>query len=405
MSRRIIQTVSSWWTTAALLLVFTGIFIAIPSGEERFHSYLRVLFESTWGTALFFLLLLNLLLATIRTAIVSLSAAPPPIEVFDTVLTLPSERSSDEITASLNMKGKTVVSNETVYIKSGRWSFLPGGVFRIGMVILLFSLFISHHMRVEEEVILHEGDTVKTTSGLIGLKSISPEMNPEFMQVGEKSIFQVKKINALFESGKTNLVVGSRRPVKIGDDYFMVSHLGITQPVELIIGKKHHHLRPDLDILPPGKTAILKVPETRAILTFTLAPEKTIKKGILTGKLYNLKSPKYKIVLQKTDPPGKAVKAILSPGEVATLDNLKVSAEGFSWHVRLRRVHDPGILFLRTGLILSILGMGLLLSRFFWYRKELLITRTGKGIRVGYREEFFRKWGINRFHKIVEDLA
>jgi hypothetical protein len=46
-----------------------------------------------------------------------------------------------------------------------------------------------------------------------------------------------------------------------------------------------------------------------------------------------------------------------------------------------------------------------MLTRFFWYRKQLAAARSGDTLVIGWQEEFFKKWGIQRFYIWKEELA
>ena len=46
-----------------------------------------------------------------------------------------------------------------------------------------------------------------------------------------------------------------------------------------------------------------------------------------------------------------------------------------------------------------LLGLCAMLSRFFWYERELVVAVHRGELSIGYREEFFRKWGVEKFER------
>lgn len=60
---------------------------------------------------------------------------------------------------------------------------------------------------------------------------------------------------------------------------------------------------------------------------------------------------------------------------------------------------------LYIGVVLALSGLCALLGRFFWYEREVaLLVHDGK-ILIGARDEFFKKWGVERFQKSTDSLA
>ena len=196
----------------------------------------------------------------------------------------------------------------------------------------------------------------------------------------------------------------SGHPVRIDGVYLRVVHLGITQDVTVIDKKGRLTSLFDLDLFPPGRTALVKLPSRDYFLTFTLHPERKIKKGILTGEVYNLEKFLYRVVLQSGNREHKTFSSIIREGHASLVNgvNIRLGKRGF--YATIQIVRDPGLGLLRSGLMILVIGLILLPSRAFWYTREIYIVPEEQKIKIGYSEEFFKKWAINRFHRVVDDL-
>jgi hypothetical protein len=156
-----------------------------------------------------------------------------------------------------------------------------------------------------------------------------------------------------------------------------------------------------LDVLPPGRLHAVELPSGAGTLSFVLEPEKTIKKGLLTGKAYNLKTPLYRVSLKGEGGDGDVV---LGPSGIAELVGRSLTLGDHSLYVKVRSVYDPALLWLYAGAVLGLFGLALMPLRFFWYEKRLCALVGDRRIFVGYSEEFYRMWGILKFRKWTEDL-
>lgn len=406
MIQRLFHIASSWWLHVLILIILIGCYIHKTGSEGEFLVFIDFLFNTPTGILLYIILLLNLLFITIRIIFNHLSTRPPAISSMDTFVEI---KHSQEVWQQIRKSFKTFnlpseITEKMIYIKKGRWSLIPGTILRTGIIIFLFSLLLSYHVRSEKERIIHEGALLKLQSRELKVKKIIPHMDKEFLQVGDSSVFEVKKVAVLLEDKERTYHIDSSYPVKIGKYYLKVTHLGLSHKLDIEKNNSKVQLIADLDIFPPGKTALLSVNNEDTFFTFTLIPDKTIKKGILTGRLYNLSKVKYKLVMQKGKKNIISTMEPISPGQTVTFDNYKISLGRTSYYIIMKYVYDPGLKFLKAGLFLLTAGLVLMFSRFFWYKKDFMVIKGAGTITIGYREEFFKKWGINRFHKLLDEI-
>ncbi len=408
--QKTIKFISSWWLFALLLIFLCAQYIYFTSGEKTFEKWVDFVFHTPFGLVLYVGLIVNLTSASIRILITRLrnrKITPESIKNMDTYIEIPlSDRiSSETIIGWMNTRGATGVDKDnSLNSLKGRFSFLPGYILRAGLIISMTALLFSVYLRKSEEKVFHTDEEGLLLNKRIYLTDIKSEMPDEFLQIGEKGTFRLDNASAVLSlSSKTYRVTG-RFPVRIDGLYYRVTHLGFYQPLTVKTPKEEFLKNVDLDILPPGKTDIVALPSEDLLLTFTLHPEKTIKKGLTTGKVFNLKAPSYSVVLQKSKDKDKSENITIKPSETASLEGVDISLDKNSLFVKMQSVYDPALLWIYTGILITLAGIILMLSRFFWYEKQICAVFTNNSVLIGYREEFYKKWGILKFHKWREDL-
>jgi hypothetical protein len=135
-------------------------------------------------------------------------------------------------------------------------------------------------------------------------------------------------------------------------------------------------------------------------MTIALAPERIINKGLLKGKQYNLAVPTYGVIIQQGDNHTKPSPLVtIKPGARMTRGPLTLAFGKSSLFVRIQAVQDPALCWIYAGVLVSLAGVVLMFSRFFWYRKELAVVRAQGTLYIGSSDEYFKKWGIERFFK------
>jgi len=411
--KRFLHILSSWWLTGTLTVILSIVFIGSPD----FRDFLSLIFNHPLTLLLYLILLLNLVLISVRIIGRNMRGGLPDTRCLEGMTShylFPSPPEPEGLIHFFRRLGfDPSISGDTGILTRGRYSFLPGTLLRLGLVMILAALMVSFHYREAMERTLHEGD-VFTFRGKKGVaERIKPTLPKEFLQVGEKSIFQVDRVNLQLELGGRTIEIDSGLPRSLGGSYFRVSDFGYSHKLGIKKGTDLRELRIDPGVLPPGKTAVIPLTEEDMVITLKMEPVKRIKKGLLTGKLYRFKNLRYKMVLQSgwkkeikqvyTVTPGTPVRFSL-PSLSGQKGDMELLLGPPAYFVKVSMVYDPGIPVLLTGFLFLLTGLGLMPVRFFWYLRRIAWVKTERGLMVGYESEFYRKWAIQKFHNIRIDL-
>ena len=406
-----LKVLGSWWVTAAILLMLSGIYISFTFGDNPYAGWANFLAHSRSGVCLQICFILNLLFASLRILFFRLKpspVSPEDVRAMDVYMELPLSaghnlQSVFEWTKVHGFTGE--ISADAINFRKGKLSVLPGTLVRGGLLIFLTALLFSSHLRTTSEIPLHAGETVSSPGGAVTLESIDSHIPEEFFQVGEEGTFSLDGVSAVLRASGESHRISAGLPVRIMDRYFRISDLGYSYQVGLEEPGQRIEKQLDLNILPPGRTDIVAFPPQDLLLTFTMQPGKTITKGLLTGRQFSLIRPVYRIILQKGKDKDKSEPLTLRPGESGRAGGFSVSLGKTSLFIKLQSVYDPALRWIYAGFLLFLAGLVFMTSRFFWYEKQLSAVVCGDVLLIGYREEFFRKWGIQKFSLWTEELA
>ncbi len=279
----------------------------------------------------------------------------------------------------------------------GRWSFLPGMVLRCALVVMLLGLVLSIQSRTTVSTRLFEGDTAAVGSREIRLQKIDDTVLPEkFLQLGKESLFRLDNLAARFDLGDSVGVVRHHPATRLGHTLrIRLTEIGYAPEIHVGDGQRRERIGSPLRLLPPGREDTVKS-ELLGPLEVRLKPEKTVKRGRLEGRWFNLRAPLVEIV--RSGEPRS-----YGGGEAGDEVKVSVTGPGRLW-VTLETIEDPGLDILAVGAIalgLSLLGMAF---RPFWYRRTVVFAMEVDGPVFGYGEEFFKKWGILRFYRWKEEF-
>jgi hypothetical protein len=390
----------SWRGTALFALSLAAIYVYFSSGQDSYAKFAHVVFHTIAGMAIYALLVLNLALAGLRVVIGRLGRAgggPSAIREMDVYGEFPlsGENAKEKVASWLRQQGCSVYSSgEDIYGTKGRLSFIPGTLMRAGIVVFMASLVLSVHLRRSEEALLREGESAALLNTEVRLEKLEPGLPGEFLQVGDSDAFRLEKVSAgiATSAGETITATGGF-PTWAGGLYWRITHLGYHQPVKTGGGETGFYL----DVLPPGKGHSVRLSESGPSIVFKLEPEKTIKKGLLTGKLYRLDAPFYRIGLK-----GEDTVMRLGPGESGGAGGLELSLGESSLYIRVLAVYDPALRWIWVGIVLALVGLALMPARFFWYEKRFHAHVSGGSVLVGYSQEFYRNWSVHKFQRRVE---
>ncbi len=389
----------------AVMLCLFGLYLSTSQGSQQAcREFYRELFYSPAGLFLYGLLILNLLAVSVRVAFDSLAKKPPERKKMDAMVVLELKKWSEVRETLREFSLPEKAPEGLFYKKLRRWSFLPGTIFRLSIVCVLLSLLISVRTERRTEFLAHDGEDIKQLEG-IQIKEIKAPLQADFLQIGEEGTYSLPEAEALVEKAGRVYRISSLMPEKVGAYYMRINHLGYYREIIISDEKGGFRINRELDLLPPGKTAIIPVSNRDYFITVTLSPERTIRKGILTGSQFNLKQPSFNVVIQRAKGKKQLKKAVLKDGQEIKLSHMSIMIKNRGLFARVLYVKNPAYAFLRGGLIALVLSVFLMVLRFFWFKKELLIEKKGDRIAVYYREEFYRKWAVTRFQRAFEGLS
>lgn len=404
---RIIRAVSSWWMTAMLLVLLCGAYAFFSFGDSPFHRWTDFLFRRPPGIILYIALILNLAAATIRTCLRGLAAPVPSvacIKALDASAAIPSGGMSLAGAAELMRSWgfSPLRSSGGLVAVRGRYSFLPGVVFRTGMVLLLTSFLLSAHARETHETVFREGEQKKLLGATVSVGQVEANLPEDYFRVGEEGGFRLDKVSASASFEGDRHTVGTSFPTRAAGRYFRITHLGFVLPITLRERNVDSAKEAYIDVLPPGKTDTVSV--GGSAVSIGIRPERTIDKGILKGEQFNLTKPAYRVAVNDGSD-GKRAEVRLRAGESATTGGLRIGLGKSSLYVKIQAVRDPALPWIYAGLTIAAAGLAAMLSRFFWYRREFYAVEKDGAVYIGYTEEYFRKWGVRKFHECMKEFG
>lgn len=404
MKRNLFSILASWWLFAALVLSLCAASLAFTFNGDPSTRLIHFLFHSRTGAALYLGICVNLLFVNIRIISARLRKKEirlETIKAMDAWMEAPAMDADVLESVARRVKRFGPVRRrtpDTVQIERGIFSFIPGAIFRTAVVLLLLALFASVHLRKTGEITLRAGETGTLLDANITVNAIDAGMPEDFLSVGDNASFLLDHVSATLRLSETVSQITPGFPVKINGRYYRIVHLGYAQPLTV-----NGTAQPaSLDLLPPGRTHIVALPSHFGLMTVSLAPERIIDKGLLKGKQYNLARPLYSLVFQPEGKQAAADKAVIKPGDKFIRGPLSLSFGLNFLFVKIQVVEDPALPFIYAGLVMSLAGAALMFSRFFWYHTELTALRMGNRMYIGASEEFFKKWGIEKFYRMRE---
>lgn len=401
MSRRVLHLIGSWWATALLTLAPACVYLARSFGRNPFPAWQDFMLHSPAGIAILAGLIVNLSAVSVRIALSRLrrpAVSANLVRSLDIHVSLP-KTDADALRQARDLVGGDIPAGGTgVRRVTGAWSFLPGAVLRAGIVVTLAALLVSAQSREVYETTLREGDRKDILGAAVEVVKIDAALPADFLQVGEDSTFRLADLSVTILSRGREHRVTPGFPARFNGLFWRVRHLGISQPLSITMPPLRTDLTAGLNVLPPGHSDVVPLPQGSRFLTFTLDPDKVITKGLMTGRQYDLTRPAYRVVLQ-SGRGGTPHSGRVAPGGRIRLADASVAVGPAGLFVRLQVVSDPALPFFYAGIIILLAGLAAMVSRFFWYEREIAAADDGEMLLVGRRDEYFKKWGMHRFQQ------
>ncbi|RME65345.1 MAG: hypothetical protein D6778_06500, partial [Nitrospirae bacterium] len=158
-----------------------------------------------------------------------------------------------------------------------------------------------------------------------------------------------------------------------------------------------------LEVLPPGRSQPVRTDFDDIVFGFKLHPEKEIKKGILTGRVYNLQNPRYELTVQWTrDAKRPPIRWVLGPGSSATGESLSLKLGTGALAIKALAVKDPVVplaYFFVAAFALSVLIFPL---RLFWFRQRVVVEKTEGSWLIRLQRQQYERWSEEFLEGIIQ---
>ena len=387
---RALYLIGSWWLTAALALagMLAYFFMALMAEGPAF---LHHAWHNAIGMALYAGLVINIIAISVIAIARRLThpvASMEEVMSMDSFVRIPSGQVDPA--EWIRQRGFREVEIEGGLIaRKHAASIIPGSVLRLGVVLLLIALPLSSALREEDSTTLTQGEKATLLGTEVRLDKIETSLPPDFLQVGENTIFELELVSAALATPAGTVMAANGHPSSAGGTYYKVIHLGYALELEApgISGMA------ELDLLPPGRTHEFMGKG----ISVRLEPERTIRKGLLTGRQYDLTAPSFRIIA------GDDEGVVLEAGETSPDGSTRMGEPGL--YVEILAVRDPALALLRAAIGLSLLGLVLMTARPLWYERRIMAVESGGEVYIGYSEEFFKKWGVYRFRDWTAEFS
>lgn len=395
--RRALHMAGSWWTTALLACAIAGLYVYHAFGDAAYAAWTRALFNDPLWIGAYATLIINLALKSALLLHLRFRPTEPTlasVQAMQEHAELPlSAWEAMEKKWFLEHGMRPVVTGDAMVARRGEWSVLAGTILRLGVVMVMVALPMSMGMREQHDApLVQAAPSAEIFGKAVSLRSVRADLPESFIQVGEKSIFRLEELAVRVALDGAEHEITAGYPESIGGLYWRVAELGYAART----GEGDEESMLMLDVLPPGRQDVRQIGERT--LRLSLAPEREIRKGLVTGMVYNLQRPSIRVELKGAD--GVYGKPItLAPG--AASEGLTISDTAH--YVRLVAVRDPALALLVAGVWTCLLGLALMFSRLFWYERRMCAVRCADGVLLGYSEEFYPKWAIHKFRRWIDE--
>lgn len=225
-----------------------------------------------------------------------------------------------------------------------------------GMVLFLFSFFMSLNMREDRQILVGEGDVVELPweGGLFRVESVDPAIERRALRTDDAKIFDYEPGVTLIDGSGTRHHIGAFPPQRVRSSYMHVLNFGIGPGVTLrrgreIVAQGFMALR----LTPFGRVDSFELPPAPYTFYLSILPNRTITKGRETGRDYDLTKPLYRVEVTKGDV--KIAEAV-TDDLIAFEGGMSLSFFTPSDWVVLEAASDPALPFFAASLVLLVVG-------------------------------------------------
>jgi hypothetical protein len=382
-----------------LALCLTGIYLWLSfNGEDPMGRWLHVVYHEPLGMALWLGLAVNLVMRAVWMMIDRLRPVPPVMEAMDHVVDVSTGEGFD---GWLNKHFGVEGAKGTVMARRGRLSVLPGVLLRVGVAVAMAALLASAHVRSEENASFMAHQDRSLLGQRVTLTDLESGLPKDYLSSGDNEGFHLKHPSATLELEGQGVSLNETYPAHVGGVYYRMTDIRLYLPITVGGSAVSREVGGHLDLLPPGRTANIFLPDVDATLTLKLSPASTMQKGLITGKVYDLVNPSYEVSIKRGTEDAKTTS--LEAGEKAFMSDVLLSLGKTRPSVEIQAVRDPALWWFLLGMWLLMAGLVLTPLRLIWYMKEIRIEFADGRARIGYSEEFFKKWAGVRFETWVQE--
>ncbi len=294
-------------------------------------------------------------------------------------------------------KGLSPLKAENGFMaRKGRFSFVPGLMLKAGLLVILVALPLSSSLRQSASVVISPQDPSGQNANVLGheikLLRLDAALPRDFLLLateGKDTSLELAGLEAQVEVDGKKITLSQGTPQSAGSVNLRVKYLGYRMRIRSGPPDKPGTLA-FLAALPPGRDC-----EPVSGVSVCLMAERTVKKGLLSGSIYDLQNPLFSIIT----PEGKYS---LRAGETSRDGSVELGESSLYLELEVRR--DAALTFIRAGLVMFLLGLLLMPLRMFWYEMIVVAVQDGDDMVLGSSDEFFKAWGIERFREWTEEL-
>ncbi len=400
----------SEWTTALVLGLMAFAYALAGVWGDPVALLRLFLKQNPIGLALCLLLIANLLTTIVKSTRDIYGHGHPSAEqvrgMDDHIVVRDRSFAPDKWMLS---KGLSLKKTENGFIShKGRFSFVPGLMLKAGLLVILVALPISGSLRQSTDVLMSTGisgqgdpsDLQNQRAQVLGheirLLRLDAALPTDFMLLATESkgtSLELSGLEAALDVDGKKITLHQGTPQStggVGGLNMRIKYLGYRMRIRSSPPDKPGTLA-FLDALPPGREC-----EPVSGVAVRLLPERSVKKGLLSGSLYDLTNPIFSIIT----PEGQYA---LRAGE--TSEDGEVALGQSSLYIELEVRRDAALPFIRAGLFMFSLGLLLMPLRMFWYEMRVVAVLDGDSVVLGSSDEFFKAWGIERFREWTEELV
>ena len=248
-------------------------------------------------------------------------------------------------------------------LKACLWVVLP-----LGVLLYLAGFFLNATIRQQGEIFVGLTDRVlppwEQKSLLVaGIRAeVAGQWEEGIAAEQPQALFNMEPQLIMKTSEGRELEVGVFPPRKIGQTYYHILDFGLAPGVLLkdAEGRVLMNKNVILKVFPPGGSDTFEVKGTDYRITLSIAPERELKKGTETARIYRPLEAHYRVLVERGE---RTVYEGETRGEVMEFEGLTLRLFKPGYWVRLEAASTPGYGIFVAGMVLALIGLPLMLVR------------------------------------------